>query len=80
MHVYLTQHLSTFCQVFLRSKALELALDASARSAELRLALRTYALAVPARWVMETGNGDGQKQGWVQVFLWNQTYLGFLQI
>lgn len=46
-------------QVFLRSKALELALDASARSAELRLALRTYALAVPARWVMETGNGSG---------------------
>lgn len=40
----------SFKQVFLRSKALELALDASARSAELRLALRTYALAVPARW------------------------------
>lgn len=49
-------------QVFLRSKALELALDASARSAELRLALRTYALAVPARWVMETGNGSGDGQ------------------
>ncbi|CAL1169512.1 unnamed protein product [Cladocopium goreaui] len=40
----------SFKQVFLRSRALELALDASARSAELRTALRTYALAVPARW------------------------------
>eukprot|EP00435_Cladocopium_sp_Y103_P024133 s1601_g5.t3 len=40
----------SFKQVFLRSRALELALDASARNAELRTALRTYALAAPARW------------------------------
>eukprot|EP00913_Durusdinium_trenchii_P025467 g23906.t1 len=40
----------SFKQVFLRSRALELALDTSARSAELRHALRSYALTTPTRW------------------------------
>ncbi|CAJ1352466.1 unnamed protein product [Effrenium voratum] len=40
----------SFKQVFLRSHGLEFALDASARSPELRRALRSYALAAPARW------------------------------
>ena len=49
------------CQVFLRSRALELALDASARSAELRTALRTYALAAPARRRGKPGETGGNR-------------------
>eukprot|EP00931_Biecheleriopsis_adriatica_P119274 TRINITY_DN94514_c0_g1_i1.p1 TRINITY_DN94514_c0_g1~~TRINITY_DN94514_c0_g1_i1.p1 ORF type:complete len:713 (-),score=217.54 TRINITY_DN94514_c0_g1_i1:23-2128(-) len=42
-------HLS-FQQVFLRSRALELAVDTAARSPELRASLRSYALAAPTTW------------------------------
>ncbi|CAE8652500.1 unnamed protein product, partial [Polarella glacialis] len=40
----------TFRQVFLRSRALELAVDAAAQAPELRAALRSHALAAPEAW------------------------------